>query len=61
MPIYDFKCQDCERVFEAISSASQSSISRKCPDCGGLAPRDTKASKTSFVLKGGGWTPKYHD
>jgi len=34
MPIYDYKCHDCGKVFEFFASASYDAITLVCPDCG---------------------------
>ena len=55
MPLYDFKCETCERVEEMLlSSAGSSDIKLTCPDC------ETETMKrliglSNFQLKGGGW------
>ncbi|MFZ5643193.1 MAG: FmdB family zinc ribbon protein [Bacillota bacterium] len=33
MPIYEYKCCSCERVFEALILAGQKEEDLKCPDC----------------------------
>lgn len=52
MPIYEYRCCDCEQIFEEWLK-SYDDNSRACPVCGGTA--DRIVSNTSFVLKGGGW------
>ncbi len=53
MPIYDYQCQKCGHEFEKEQRIVEDPI-KKCPAC-----KSNKAkrliSKTSFVLKGGGW------
>ena len=51
MPIYDFKCKSCEHTFEVLQKYSDDNP--PCEECG----KDTERliSKTSFILKGGGW------
>jgi len=52
MPIYEYRCQECQQSFEEW----QKDFSERqvpCPVCGGKAER--LISSTSFVLKGGGW------
>ena len=34
MPIFEFKCQDCEREFEDLSSFEDKDNARACPSCG---------------------------
>ncbi|MFZ5596017.1 MAG: FmdB family zinc ribbon protein [Bacillota bacterium] len=35
MPIYEFKCADCNKVFEALLLGNQREEDLKCPECGG--------------------------
>lgn len=53
MPIYEYECPKCGRVFEEWGKASESHREEPCPDCGTPSPR--VISRTSFVLKGDGW------
>lgn len=53
MPIYEYQCPSCGRVFEEWGKASEAHKPEPCPDCGTLSPR--VISRTSFVLKGDGW------
>jgi len=52
MPIYEYRCQDCQQTFEEWQ---KDFIDRQvpCPVCGAKSERIM--SNTSFVLKGGGW------
>jgi putative FmdB family regulatory protein len=52
MPIYEFRCQRCDVVFEEILSI-HSGGKRTCPACGKPARR--LISRSSFQLKGSGW------
>jgi len=52
MPIYEYRCQDCDKVFEKIQSGFDERT-EACPACGGESKRII--SNTSFVLKGSGW------
>ncbi|MCR5561919.1 MAG: zinc ribbon domain-containing protein [Desulfovibrio sp.] len=53
MPIYEYQCPKCQRVFEEWCKVSEAHAEECCPDCGTSSPR--LISETSFVLKGGGW------
>ena len=53
MPIYEYQCPKCQRVFEEWVKASDAHGQEPCPDCGTPSPRII--SQPSFVLKGGGW------
>lgn len=52
MPIYEYKCDDCGRVFEAMQKFSDSSLT-VCKFCSGKVNR--LISQCSFHLKGSGW------
>jgi putative FmdB family regulatory protein len=53
MPIYEYACEKCESEFEVEQRITDDPV-KTCPDC---RSRKVKRliSKTSFVLKGGGW------
>jgi putative FmdB family regulatory protein len=52
MPIYEYKCEVCEHVFEEWQKDFKER-EVNCPQCGGKAKR--LISHTSFILKGSGW------
>ncbi len=52
MPIYEYKCDSCESILEAIQKFSDPPLD-KCPRCGGRLKK--LISQTSFTLKGDGW------
>lgn len=53
MPIYEYACGKCEHEFEVEQRISDDPV-KTCPEC---RSRKVKRliSRTSFVLKGGGW------
>lgn len=53
MPVYEYLCKGCGHEFEREQRISEAPI-KKCPSCGALKAR-RQISRTSFVLKGGGW------
>ncbi|MBQ7607568.1 MAG: zinc ribbon domain-containing protein [Desulfovibrionaceae bacterium] len=53
MPIYEYECPSCGRIFEEWVKVSEAHGEEACPACGTPSPR--VISHTSFVLKGGGW------
>ncbi len=53
MPIYEYRCQKCHKVFEEWHKHADEDTSHPCPECQGTAERII--SNTSFMLKGGGW------
>lgn len=53
MPIYEYRCDKCNHVFESWQKMSDPNPD-KCPECG--ADKIEKLiSSTSFILQGGGW------
>ena len=55
MPIYVYRCQDCETEFEIIHRRiPQEDESLMCPDCLGSETLRIMG-KSNFKLKGGGW------
>ena len=52
MPIYEYKCLECEEEFEVMQKISDDPLT-ECKSCGGELKK--LITNTSFVLKGGGW------
>lgn len=52
MPIYEYECSVCDKVFEVQQRISDDPLS-ECPDCGGSVKK--LVSMSAFHLKGGGW------
>jgi len=53
MPIYEYQCQACGELTEALQKLSDAPLTR-CSACGAEALRK-KVSAAAFRLKGGGW------
>jgi len=53
MPIYEYQCRKCGHEFEREQRIVEDPI-KKCPACKSNQAKRL-ISKTSFVLKGGGW------
>lgn len=53
MPIYEYQCQACEHLHEALQKISDAPLV-DCPACGQPALKK-KVSAAAFRLKGGGW------
>ena len=53
MPIYEYRCPDCGHEFEVMQRMSEDPI-KVCPKCS-ASNVGKLISRTSFVLKGGGW------
>jgi putative FmdB family regulatory protein len=52
MPVYEYECKECEKVFEMQQRISDDPLTT-CPECQGQVRK--LVSMTSFQLKGGGW------
>ena len=52
MPIYEYRCDDCEQVFEAIQRISDAPLDA-CRKCGGAAQRIVSSPAIQFL--GSGW------
>lgn len=53
MPIYEYQCQACKHLHEALQKISDAPLV-DCPACGQSALKK-KVSAAGFRLKGGGW------
>ena len=53
MPVYEYMCKACDHEFEREQRISDRPV-KKCPACGAMQAKRL-ISRTSFVLKGGGW------
>ena len=52
MPIYEYRCRDCGETIEVMQKITAGPL-RKCRSCSGKLEK--LISRTSFLLKGGGW------
>ena len=52
MPIYEYQCAECNKIFEAFQKINDDPLT-ECKFCKGKV--EQVISKTSFQLKGGGW------
>ncbi len=52
MPIYEYRCNECEKEFEVIQKFSDDPLT-ECIYCSG--PVEKLISLSSFHLKGSGW------
>ncbi|MGK5084218.1 FmdB family zinc ribbon protein [Bdellovibrionota bacterium FG-1] len=52
MPLYEYQCSACSKVFETMQKFSDAPLS-ECPECNG--PVSKLVSMSSFSLKGSGW------
>ena len=52
MPIYEYRCQDCNHEFERMQRFSDPPVAA-CPTCDGSVQK--LISRSAFHLKGSGW------
>jgi putative FmdB family regulatory protein len=52
MPMYEYQCEACGLVFEAMQKFSDAPLA-ECKSCGGAVKK--LISQSGFALKGGGW------
>lgn len=54
MPIYEYECEKCGTPVDLIQKIGEKPPA-KCEKCGAKGKMKRRVSKSSFVLKGGGW------
>ena len=54
MPIYEYECSQCHQTSDALQKVNDPPP-ETCPKCGARNTLSRLLSRTSFVLKGGGW------
>jgi putative FmdB family regulatory protein len=54
MPIYEYNCSQCQKLTDVLQKLNEPAPQR-CPACGAEGTLSRVVSRTSFVLKGGGW------
>src|SRR5215468_947527 len=54
MPIYEYECSQCHQTSDALQKVNDPPP-ETCPKCGAHNSLSRLLSRTSFVLKGGGW------
>lgn len=54
MPIYEYRCEQCDNTIDVLQKVSDPPPAT-CAQCGAEHSLKRKVSRTSFVLKGGGW------
>lgn len=52
MPTYEYLCQQCGHLFEAVQKITEEPL-KNCPNCEGPVKR--LISSGNFILKGNGW------
>jgi putative FmdB family regulatory protein len=54
MPIYEYDCSQCHKTSDTLQKVNDPPP-ETCPHCGARNTLSRLLSRTSFVLKGGGW------
>ena len=54
MPIYVYRCQQCQETFERLVPMSANNATAPCPNCGAEDARKQLTSFASFDKAGGG-------
>jgi putative FmdB family regulatory protein len=54
MPIYEYTCSQCQKLSDVLQRLNDPRP-EKCPACAAEGTLSRVVSRTSFVLKGGGW------
>jgi putative FmdB family regulatory protein len=54
MPIYEYACSQCGKTVDVMQKIDDPAP-EKCEQCGASGTLAKQVSRTSFVLKGGGW------
>ncbi|QSQ15526.1 FmdB family zinc ribbon protein [Myxococcus landrumensis] len=54
MPIYEYACQNCQKIIDVLQKISDPTPAA-CTACGAEGSLTKVVSRSSFVLKGGGW------
>ena len=54
MPIYEYECSQCHQTSDSLQKVNDPPP-ETCPKCGARNTLSRLLSRTSFVLKGGGW------
>ncbi len=58
MPIYTYKCPECDEQFERVLKLAQFDEPQACPQCGHEPTKRIIASPVGFILRGDGWPGK---
>lgn len=54
MPIYEYSCESCGNTVDVMQKVNDPGPAQ-CQSCGKQGTMKRVVSRTSFVLKGGGW------
>ena len=53
MPIYEYYCRNCEKIFELMRPITEANDTARCPDCGAECEKlvSAFASKADFYIR----------
>ena len=51
MPLYEYKCPECDNEFDEIMSLEEYSPLRVCPECNAPSPRKISAPRLQILKK----------
>jgi putative FmdB family regulatory protein len=54
MPLFEYQCRDCGRVFEVFTRRRDQKVSPKCPECGKTDVERIWSSFSGRAGEGGG-------
>ncbi len=54
MPTYDYKCSNCEHLFEEFQSITAKPL-KKCPECGKMSLKRLLGTGAGIIFKGSGF------
>jgi putative FmdB family regulatory protein len=54
MPLYEYECQHCGRIFEVFTQRREAGTQPKCPACGKAGAERVLSSFSGKVSEGGG-------
>jgi putative FmdB family regulatory protein len=57
MPIYEFRCEGCQAVFEHLALSQGETLDLRCPSCGGESLSRVMSACSSVVSGGGAAAP----
>ena len=53
MPVYEYRCDDCDSVFELLRSPRLATKAQPCPECDAESPRILSREFVPFVMRDG--------
>jgi putative FmdB family regulatory protein len=56
MPIYEYKCQECQSIFEVIATSTKGADKVECSKCGSDKVKKTISASSYRISSGGSST-----